>query len=109
MHASVTVFNSVCIVGLDKPLSEKDLVKVSKKVAYMWKRVGLKLGLEASQLDNIDINNPKSCEDACLDMLFKWRASKKEISRRVLRQALEYCKINQGMVYKLFVIIHMYK
>ena len=85
----------MCVTDLDKPPNEKELGRISDKIAYMWRRVGIELGLEAYQLDTIESDYPKSCEKACLHMLFKWRELNNNVSRRVLSEAIKYCKLNR--------------
>ena len=93
----------VCVTGLDKPPSDKELGRKSKEIAYMWERVGTELGLEANHLYTIKRDNPNSSETACLHMLFKWKQLNNNVSRRVLSQAIEYCKVNREGKCTLFI------
>lgn len=58
----------------------------------MWKDVGVQLGLEAYQLDAIEIDHSESLNDACFHMLLKWMELDKNVSRRELHQAIKYCE-----------------
>ena len=90
----------VFITDFDKSPSTIELGKISCKIAYMWKRVGVMLGLETCHLNAIQKNHPNSCEDACLDMLIKWKELNINVSLGVLNQAIEYCQaaITKGIV-----------
>ena len=81
----------VCVTDFDKPPSDKELRRISNKIAYMWRRVGTELGLEAYRLDAIESDNPNSCQTACQRMLLKWKELNNNVSGRTLSQAIEYC------------------
>ena len=93
----------VCVTDLDKPPSDKDLERISNKIAYIWKRVGVKLGLEACRLHAIESDYSKSCKDACLHMLFEWRDLNNNVSRRVLDQAIKDCKNNREGIVCIYI------
>ena len=90
----------MCATDLDhdKPPTTKELGRISNEIAYMWKRVGVELGLEGYRLNIIEKDYPKSV-DACFHMLQKWTELNRDVSNRVLYQAIEYCKDNKGIVH----------
>ena len=61
-----------CAVGSIATPSLKDLLKELKQVASKWENIGVMLGIDSGVLDNIDADNPKSCENCLREMLKVW-------------------------------------
>ena len=100
---SAILNDMVCVTDLDKPPSDKELGRKSNEIVCMWREVGTELGLEAHHLDIIERDNPNSSDKACQCMLHKWKQLNNNVSRRVLSQAIEYCKVNREGKYTLFI------
>ena len=90
---SVNIIHSHCIVvDLELPLNDRELWRYGDKIAHIWKRVGLELGLKSSAINAIELNHPHHNENAALAMLIKWKEAKSNPPRRILHQAIENCK-----------------
>ena len=63
----------------------------------MWKRVGIKFGLEQHKLSDIEADNPGRNVMAALDMLSTWNGIYKKVSRRTLYRTIKWCRTNKGM------------
>ena len=85
--------HSHCIfVDLELPLNDRELRSYGDKIAHIWKRVGLELGLRSSTVDAIELNHPHHNKNAAIDMLKEWRESKNNPPLRELYQAIENCE-----------------
>jgi len=64
--------NHTNITGGERP-EERDINShVVPHYATKWRELGLSLGVTSSQLDIIDVDHPKSCEERCKVMLRRW-------------------------------------
>ena len=88
---------STVTIDLDLPPQPIELGRISIKIADIWKRVGLELGLQPYQLNTIELNHPNHNENASLDMLLKWSDANKNATRRTLNQVIELCQNIGGM------------
>ena len=79
----------ICVADFDVPPTDVELLQISDQIGYMWKGVGIQLGLERYRLENIESNHSK-CEAACLQMLLLWKQLNRNVSRRVLDEVI--CK-----------------
>ena len=82
----------ICVIDFDEPPTDKEIVRMHKSIAYMWKNIGVALDLKAHKLKAIEKDNPNSCENACLEMLLTWKELNFNVSRRVLHQAIVDCE-----------------
>lgn len=62
-------------------LSDLDELVVPK-VAPNWQRLALKLGVKDSLIRVIFQNQPDDCEEACLDMLYRWLTGEQHTGKR---------------------------
>ena len=70
------MYGHCIVVDLEQPLNDRELWKYGDKIAHIWKRVGLEIGLSSTTLDTIELNHPNHNENAALDMLKKWKEAK---------------------------------
>ena len=86
--------HSHCIfVDLELPLNNRELWSYGDKIAHIWKRVGLELGLRSSTVNAIEHDHPHHNKNSALAMLKEWRELKNNPPQRVLHQAIENCEI----------------
>ncbi len=64
------------------------------KGRVQWKNIGLKLGLNITTLDSIEINRNYKMEPCCLDMLKEWLTNGTNRSWSALVDAMESPTVN---------------
>ena len=53
-------------------LSEQDCLELSRYIFRTWKIVGILLGFEMCDLDEIEMNHPYDCRIQATSLLIKW-------------------------------------
>ena len=96
-NSNHTATHVLVVVDPDLIPEETELCRIADEIKDIWKEVGIKLGLEERKLTKIAINNPGRDVMAAKDMLLTWNCINKKVSRRMLYQAIKWCRTNKGM------------
>ena len=70
-------------------MAQKDLVKLSKHLGYLWKDVARELGFEQPDIDHFEYGSHHSLKEQAFQMLLAWtRKHGRKASWEALGQAL---------------------
>ena len=89
---SFAIFSLCCIVFPAETLSDVELLELAGEVGVDWKKLGIYLGLRASQIASINTDYPMT-EDKAFQMLMRWKKglSKTADARVLIGRALMKC------------------
>ena len=54
--------------------SDEDIVQISQQVAHKWRLIGLQLGVDPAELDQIDYECGSDLSQCCSELFRKWAA-----------------------------------